>query len=1199
MTDHAPGKGLSSRTRKWLWLAVMCALPLGAVIAADANKPATSPTTKAVEKKDEKKKEDKDAWKLADHWKLDILAEKPAIHHPSVVFPAPDGRIFLAEDPMDQKGSSKDPTDRILVIHPDGKITIFAEGLYAVFGLQYIDGKLYVHHTPKLSVFTDKDSVGVDRKDLIDSDNPSPNVDGHGFNDHIPSNIRLGMDGYLYVSTGDKGIYNAESKIDHTKATIHGGGIMRLRPDGTDVQVYSTGTRNHLDMAVNSEDELFTYDNTDDGLGWWTRFSHMVDGGFYGYPYDYRPAENDKEAMPDWDAQKRTYDKAKQDWDKANKDKPAAQQSPKPVEPYASPLKPWTLWRMEEYGGGAPTGSVAYNEAALPEEFHGNVFASEWGKGQIERFALARSGATYTVTKHEVILKGGPGPLRPVGIQVLEDGSGILVADWNYAGWRNAEADAGRLLKLTYTGTLTPTPKPDWYVAAASGKLSPNANAIPHYTKALSHPSESVRLVAQRRIAEAVRAARSSPSTTSAPVFELLKDPKAPAYAKWHAIWTIDAIGGGTSQFGEGAIIEVLSDPTVDVSVRMQAARQLGTRRIKEAVPALVAALNDESEALRFRAATALGRIGDIAAVKPLLEKLGDRDLFTHYAIFTALNRIGKSNPTAWEPIVSALASENSDTREGAALAMHETYDEALVKLLAALVVNPSKASDARVAAVAAIAPLQKQRKPWEPTTADLKWWGTMPARNSAPPKELEWAGTQAVMDAMRAALNDSNEVIRHAAVQGLKFAPDPAVSDTLVKLFEADKDVPTRKAILAAMAAAKSPTAVKFVDQILAEPKQNEALFIPALEAAETAGGPEMTATVLKFVADERNKPEQTIAALNTLIKLPNATSLPTLLKRMTDKDGGVINAAANAIGAINDDRSVTAVAPLLTDKRGEVKRAAANTLAELKRASGIEPLLAVWQDKEIQKEAISALAAHPDIKALEAYLEGLSLADGNVRNKCRRAIESTHEKALPLIEARLDTNPPSARAVAELQSIYEKFIPKEQRTGKLYQFDTKVLSPEAFLAYAKTHTGDAIVGKKIFLDQNGAACIKCHKVSNNGGDVGPALDGVGGKYPREFLVDSILYPSKQILDGYQQTMIKRKSNGNLEAGIVRGETETEVTLVDSAAQKIIIRKEDIVSRKLSNISLMPEGLQTALKPEEFADVIAYLESLKEAPKK
>src|ERR1700689_3572970 len=95
-------------------------------------------------------------------WKVDVVAEVPKIRHPSVVCCAPDGRIFMGEDPMDMAADSRKPTDRIVCLHPDGRITVFAEGLHAVFGLQYIDGKLYVHHVPKFSVFRDDNSVGRD-----------------------------------------------------------------------------------------------------------------------------------------------------------------------------------------------------------------------------------------------------------------------------------------------------------------------------------------------------------------------------------------------------------------------------------------------------------------------------------------------------------------------------------------------------------------------------------------------------------------------------------------------------------------------------------------------------------------------------------------------------------------------------------------------------------------------------------------------------------------------------------------------------------------------------------------------------------------------------------------------------------------------------------------------------------------------------
>jgi putative membrane-bound dehydrogenase-like protein len=1167
-------------------------LPLGIAVAIGAESASTPAKPQAATKPAEAPKEDPKAWKIAPDWKLDVLLEKPAIHHPSVVFPAPDGRIFLAEDPMDMKGSSKDPADRILVIHPDGKITVFAEGLYAVFGMQYIDGKLYVHHTPKFSVFTDKDSVGVDRVDLLDCTNPSPNNDGHGFNDHIPSNCRLAMDGYLYITTGDKGIYGAQSKVDHSKAEIHGGGILRMRPDGSQVEAYSTGTRNHLDVAINAEDEMFTYDNTDDGLGWWCRFTHMVDGGYYGYPYDYRPPENDKEAMPAWDAQHKAADKAHQEWNQANKGKAEGQKSPEPPSAFPTPYRPWTLWRMEEYGGGSPTGSVAYNEEALPAEYHGNVFASEWGKGNVERFVVERAGATYKVTKREIILSKGPEPLRPVGIQVLPDGSGILVADWNYAGWRNANADAGRLLKLTYTGKLTPSPRPTWWVAAAQGQ--PFQATTAELIAALSHPAESVRLVAQRRIAD--RGEEAVPA-----LLALLKDAKAPNHAKWHAIWTLDRIDNGKSapKIVE-AIAALVNDKSQDVSVRMQAVRQLGTRKVKAAVPALVRAMNESDEALRFRSATALGRIGDVAAIKPLIEKLSDKDLFAHYAVFHALNRIAAANPQAWEPIVAALGSDRTETREGAALAMHETYDEALVKLLAGFAAAKGKPADARAMAVGALAPLQKQPKPWEPTTQELKWWGTMPARNAAPPKEVEWAGMPLVTAAIRAALDDGSDVVRHAAIQALRYAPDPTVSERLATLFESDKDLATRKAILAALASAKAPQTARLVERILATAKADDPLFEAALDAAERTGAAEMAPVLVKFVSRTDVTPEQVAPALRALAKLPDVKSIPVLIQRLQDPKAAVFTAASEALGAINDDKAVAAIVPLLKDKRPDVKRAAANALGGIHRPSCTDPLLAVWQDKDVQKEAILALTARADLKALDAYLEGLSLPDGNVRGKCKKAIESIHEKALPVIEARLDTNPPAARVVAELQQTYEKFVPQEKRKEqKLYQFDTKALAPEAFAAYAKGHDGDAGRGKKIFMDENGVGCVKCHKVAGKGGDVGPVLDGVGTKYPRDFLVESILYPSKQILDGYQQTQVKRKSDGDIVVGIARGETDAELTLIDSGGQKIVIPKSDVASRKLLNISLMPEGLQTALKPEEFADVVAFLESLKEAGKK
>ena len=217
--------------------------------------------------------------------------------------------------------------------------------------MQYLDGKLFVLHNPKLTVFKDGGKSGTERDDLIAQTNPNPWA--LGWNDHVAANFRLGMDGYFYVAVGDKGIYGAVGR-DGKRVDLHGGGILRLRPDGTGLEVHSTAVRNIMDVAMNSEDEFFTYDNTDEQQ-WMGRVTHMVDGGFYGYPYDFIP--------------QRAY----------------------------------TLWMLADYGAGAATGTLCYNEDALPPEYRGNLFLSDFGKRQIMRVQVEREGGSYkAVSKQDL-----------------------------------------------------------------------------------------------------------------------------------------------------------------------------------------------------------------------------------------------------------------------------------------------------------------------------------------------------------------------------------------------------------------------------------------------------------------------------------------------------------------------------------------------------------------------------------------------------------------------------------------------------------------------------------------------------------------------------------------------------------------------------------------------------------------------------
>ena len=1064
-------------------------------------------------------------------WKVELIAKPPELVHPSVVCASPDGRIFVAQDPVDMSVPSDSAGDSILVIHPDGKITKFADNLHAVFGLYYLDGKLYVHHTPKFSVFTDVASVGQDRRELFTT-NPNPNNEGKGFNDHIPANLRLGMDGWFYLSTGDKGIFGAVG-TDGSRAEVHGGGIMRFRPDGTQLEAYSTGTRNHLDVALNAEDELFTYDNTDDGNGWWTRVTHMVDGGFYGYPFDYKPR------------------------------------------------RPYTLWSMADYGGGSPTGAIAYNEDALPVEYRGNLFLCEWGRKQLLRLRVSRDSGTYKID--ERVQTGGLDflsevgkPFRPVGIAISADGMSFYIADWNYAGWR-AKTVAGRLLKVTYTGPSQAAPKPAWWVAAASGKAFTATSE--ELIIALKHPAQSVRLVAQRRLAE--RAAAATPLLK-----KILADTTAPAHARWHAIWTLDGIDGGASSRSE--IIAVAANDQ-DASVRAQAIRQLGTRRANSAeiTMALAAALRDTNGTIRFRAATALGRIAAPAAIAALTKALDEKDLFIRYAAFTALRRIGTTHPEAWTQIAAGLTSENTAIREGTLFAMREAFIPQNASALISFAGSESAAPEARAETLATIAELHHAPVAW-----DGKWWGTQPVLREAPlPKSIDWPGTKPVLAAISAGLQDANVTVRRAAVAAVGTAGHIAAASDLRAIFIRETEVELRKSILQSLGKIKDRSAGPLVAAVLDAPAENLALLPDAIAAAGQIADSASVAALIQLAetATASATLAQTLEALGTT---KSNRAAPVSAKLLQHADAKVRTAAGNALAAIGGQPAYDAIRPLLDDARPEIRKTAIVAAGLLKEKRLIPKLLKLYAEQTFSTEITLALAKMPDSAALGVFLDGIGGRENSLRDPSRRAIEGMREMVLAKIEERHRAMPFTGQALAQLQRAFGKN--DQALKGPLFEGDSKPITPDAYAKFAARQPGDAGKGRKLFEDAG--TCASCHRANGAGGQIGPDLTTIATKYDRAFLIESVLYPSKQILDGYQTTMITMK-NGQAFSGFLRSQDETETLLVDVAGEKHALQRNQIAKITESATSLMPEGLHGALSLAEFADLITYLETLKEKP--
>src|SRR5438128_156646 len=102
----------------------------------------------------------------------------------------------------------------------------------------------------------------------------------------------------------------------------------------------------------------------------------------------------------------------------------------------------------------------------------------------------------------------------------------------------------------------------------------------------------------------------------------------------------------------------------------------------------------------------------------------------------------------------------------------------------------------------------------------------------------------------------------------------------------------------------------------------------------------------------------------------------------------------------------------------------------------------------------------------------------------------------------------------------------------------------PQVLRRTAMNSGGNANRGKAVFVAAT-AQCALCHKVHGQGGDVGPDLSQIGGKFDRTHLIESILDPSAEILQGYQSTVIETKS-GRVITGIVKSESAEAVVLAD-----------------------------------------------------
>jgi putative heme-binding domain-containing protein len=138
----------------------------------------------------------------------------------------------------------------------------------------------------------------------------------------------------------------------------------------------------------------------------------------------------------------------------------------------------------------------------------------------------------------------------------------------------------------------------------------------------------------------------------------------------------------------------------------------------------------------------------------------------------------------------------------------------------------------------------------------------------------------------------------------------------------------------------------------------------------------------------------------------------------------------------------------------------------------------------------------------------------------------------------------------------------------------------------------GDVQRGRQVFYGKK-VACATCHRIGNEGGQIGPDLTKVGAIRAGGDILESIVLPSSTIAQGYEPYVVATK-DGKVMNGIIARQTADTLFLRDSAGAELRVPKDQVQEMTRSATSIMPEGLERSITKDEFRDLLAFLQSLK-----
>jgi len=621
-----------------------------------------------------------------------------------------------------------------------------------------------------------------------------------------------------------------------------------------------------------------------------------------------------------------------------------------------------------------------------------------------------------------------------------------------------------------------------------------------------------------------------------------------------------------------------------DMRIRQKAQFELATRGSKGAEAFEASIAQKENQLARVHGIWGLGQMGwkDLDHAKPLMELLNDSD---EEIIAQAAKILGDVKfKEAGSALVPLLKHESARIQFFAAQALGRIkYADAVQPLLDMLAANADEDNYLRHAGVLALSRIGDEEAMsviiGNPNTS-LRLAAVLVLRRMQSAKVAQF-------------LKDDDEYIVAEAARAINDdwsieEAMPALAETLADTTFTSEPL-LRRSINAALRVGRESD----LDNLIAFTQRENASSVLRGEALAAISN-WMEPSVLDRV-DGRRRSD--ISRDGAIVLQKVEAVIPEFLK---SKDPEILTSTAKILGAIKLTSFNSELKKLMSSSKSfQVRASALETLGELKYEGIKEVMVLGMKDKstEVRVAAVGMLSK------IDIPAEDLTTVVGPIFQKGSHREQQTmlgvlaempiskSESVLSSLIDQATGNKISPNVILDLMEAVET----TESESLIAELDKLKALGYGVDAYKETLVGGNLrAGYRYFLHNLTGQCVRCHSFQGQGGEVGPALDGIADKLTREQLLEALIDPTARLAPGYGNVTLTL-NDGQVVTGLLEEETEDELILRTSAAEPLEVNRSRITKRE--NMTSSMPAMGRIMSKRELRDLIEFLANLKERP--